>query len=848
MKHIRIILLFVILIYSDFHAQNFAAPETRGVWVTGNYLQNGSAAIENMVEGLRASNFNVIYICSWYQGSTIYPSEVVKSAGGPMQNPKFTGWDPMRTLIDIAHKHEMQVIAWFEYGFSVGVSQDPNIIPDILKLHPDWSMRQRDTTKIWDLDGGNYFFWIDPAVSEAADFMTDLYQECAKNYPDIDGIELDRMRYPSTGYSYSYAARLGFMKDTGNKDPLLLSDDHSAWMAWRRTVLNNLVKRIYAAVKQVNPNTIVTGAVAPPYMMYGGDQDKLQGWDVWAKNSSVDMLEPMLYLYTSDFPYQMTKSMSYVPAGFNVAAGIALDVSGSVANMIYEIKKARASGSTGQVIWYYGHLLSFANAMSTLKKEVYQIPASPSYDDLLMDEANKGFFSYKGTWSQMRGGYNASYRRAAAVQGDTAVYRVRILRDGVYNIYGYWAGDSLTNTDKASVEIFAGNSHAVRTVNQKTGMSRWNYVHKLNLSSGDTVTVKLYGSDGAYLIADAFRIKRGEGLQIEDKIMPDSQSVIIKFSKPLLTPASEATVLTSTLSADKLEFYIDQTDNTVLHASIPAVSIGTSFDIIINNLVDVYFDSLNTTIKFTYDPAKTDFVIDDQTPSQFWRLSGTWLQDTSHTAEKGAFYYCKPGTGTAKAQWGPLKIQESGYYDVFVRIPGTSLPLTEKCRYIMRDHLKTDTIFVSQQTSAGTLLRLGTFPFNKDDVFAIQLSSLPGTDTSRYVLADAVILKRSIEITNVPEERVLLKRFSLSQNYPNPFNPTTMIDIHLNERAGVYVDVYNTIGEKVRELMNGNELEAGKYSVRFDAHNLPSGVYFARARFKNNTGESGNTVRMLLLK
>ena len=61
------------------------------------------------------------------------------------------------------------------------------------------------------------------------------------------------------------------------------------------------------------------------------------------KNSYVDMLEPMLYLTTGDFPYQMTKSLSYVPAGFNLAAGIAISSAGSVDKAIYEIKKARTS-------------------------------------------------------------------------------------------------------------------------------------------------------------------------------------------------------------------------------------------------------------------------------------------------------------------------------------------------------------------------------------------------------------------------------------------------------------------------------------------------------------------------
>ena len=83
----------------------------------------------------------------------------------------------------------------------------------------------------------------------------------------------------------------------------------------------------------------------------------------------------------------------------------------------------------------------------------------------------------------------------------------------------------------------------------------------------------------------------------------------------------------------------------------------------------------------------------------------------------------------------------------------------------------------------------------------------------------------------------------LLQNYPNPFNPTTTIRYSLPIRAHVLLTVYNALGQKVAELVNG-DIDAGYHEVQFDGSNHASGVYFYRLQ----AGSYVETKRLLLMR
>ncbi len=80
------------------------------------------------------------------------------------------------------------------------------------------------------------------------------------------------------------------------------------------------------------------------------------------------------------------------------------------------------------------------------------------------------------------------------------------------------------------------------------------------------------------------------------------------------------------------------------------------------------------------------------------------------------------------------------------------------------------------------------------------------------------------------EEEMFPKEFSLEQNYPNPFNPSTNIAFTIARSGLVQVNVYNALGQSVTELAN-KVFNAGSHELRFDATNLPSGLYYYRIQY-----------------
>lgn len=88
--------------------------------------------------------------------------------------------------------------------------------------------------------------------------------------------------------------------------------------------------------------------------------------------------------------------------------------------------------------------------------------------------------------------------------------------------------------------------------------------------------------------------------------------------------------------------------------------------------------------------------------------------------------------------------------------------------------------------------------------------------------------------------------FVLEQNYPNPFNPETVINYQLNKKSDVELSVYNSVGQKIATLVEG-QVGIGKHQVHWLGKNdlgeqVASGVYFYRLKT-----DFGQQIRKMIL-
>ena len=70
---------------------------------------------------------------------------------------------------------------------------------------------------------------------------------------------------------------------------------------------------------------------------------------------------------------------------------------------------------------------------------------------------------------------------------------------------------------------------------------------------------------------------------------------------------------------------------------------------------------------------------------------------------------------------------------------------------------------------------------------------------------------------------------NMTSPYPNPFNPLTQFSLHVPVSQYVSIDVYNSIGQRVKSLYSG-DLDSGTlHQFEFQANTLPGGMYVIRA-------------------
>ncbi len=125
----------------------------------------------------------------------------------------------------------------------------------------------------------------------------------------------------------------------------------------------------------------------------------------------------------------------------------------------------------------------------------------------------------------------------------------------------------------------------------------------------------------------------------------------------------------------------------------------------------------------------------------------------------------------------------------------------------------------------------------------------PATTVNDIYAENAIYNLESLSadlIVNITEDyktSTIPESFSLNQNYPNPFNPLTTIGYSVPEASHVRITVFNVIGQKVEEIVNGFHMP-DRYRITFKGNNLPSGIYI----YRMEAGDFINTKKFILLR
>lgn len=489
MKHFFIIFL----IYS----LQIIPQELRGTWIARNSLTSKESLAQAM-DSLANNNFNTVYVNAWSRGYPLWQSDVFYQETGINIDPVYADRDILAEAVAEGHRLGLHVEAWFEYGFVGGWTgnQPPGVKGPIFQTHPDWVAKKVNGTEI---DGSN-FYWMIHTHKEVQNFLIALAVELTSKY-DLDGIELDRIRYSSLEYGYdSYTDSLYRNENNGNPPPLNYQDPN--WLRWRADKLNEFAKRIYDSIKTVNPNINVSNAPSLySSNSYTSYQSFAQDWVAWVNNNFVENVQVQSYVTSAAFfgsildyiPSLVSNTNKIFPC-FAVKPGSTVLTNSEV---IQFINTSRSKGYKGNSIWYYGDLISY---FPSLKSNVFAIKNYPPFSTidwrefykivLISDNLNA---VRSGNWTNSTLiGYNGVSIYANPGVYSSIEYFVDVPANGIYEVYAFTVVGS-NRTDSAQYSIIDSNGvSSLKYVDQSLSRNkRWFKLGDYPLKQGRQLVVKL---------------------------------------------------------------------------------------------------------------------------------------------------------------------------------------------------------------------------------------------------------------------------------------------------------------------------------------------------------------------
>lgn len=271
------------------------AGEWRAVWVS--YLEwtamdfssadSFRAGCVQMLENCTGLGLNTVLAQVRPFGDALYKSQLFPwshlCTGVQGQDP---GFDPLDILLQEAHGRGLSVEAWLNpYRLRSSAAMPPNLAENNLaNTHPEWVCAVGDG------------LYLNPAEPAAADYVVQGVAELLQNYA-VDGIHFDDYFYPTTDAGFDSASYQAYKNKGGS---LSLA-------AWRRQNVNDLVKQVYAAVKQADGEVLF--GISPQGNMDNNYNKQFIDVKKWlSEEGYLDYICPQVYFgfKNSTCPYEQT--------------------------------------------------------------------------------------------------------------------------------------------------------------------------------------------------------------------------------------------------------------------------------------------------------------------------------------------------------------------------------------------------------------------------------------------------------------------------------------------------------------------------------------------------------------
>lgn len=203
-------------------------------------------------------------------------------------------FDPLKIMCDIAKEQSLNIEAWIN---PYRVSQD-NKIKDLSNdnIAKKWYKNKKTKSYVYVAKNGIYF---NPAVDEVTDLIVNGVKEIVEKY-DVSAIHFDDYFYPTTSKSIDKAQ---FEKS-----------NFTSLAEFRRNNVSNMVKSVYSAIKEINPN--VRFGISPASNIENDYKTLYADVEKWATEEGyVDYICPQVYFGFKNVyqPFMFTvKKWSYI--------------------------------------------------------------------------------------------------------------------------------------------------------------------------------------------------------------------------------------------------------------------------------------------------------------------------------------------------------------------------------------------------------------------------------------------------------------------------------------------------------------------------------------------------------